>query len=144
MNSTPRLRFSMYDEDDESKWLTSNVTEEARTDELPQTITKEELIKQLANEIFESQVVYLFGSTKEQEMDAALREASAVIEEESNFVLVSEAATPNVLILADKVAELNALSPNRLWYRQQFIESAYDLKRLLRTKKLYDADASEN
>lgn len=96
---------------------------------------KQSRIVQRTREIFQSQIKFLFGSSAKEELRAALREATAIENCECYDDIAKEAATENVLQLAEDVRELHKNSPYRDYYVNGFLRAAYDMKRMFRLQE---------
>ena len=125
---------------DETGWVKKHPEErmpEKPTDESRQ-LTTEEQIRMNAEEIVRSQsrLPYLFGASLEEELDAAMREATveANVRGTTPGEIAEAAATRSALALADKVAEFHQ-GDNALYFRHEFLLVAYQLKCLLRCKE---------
>lgn len=96
---------------------------------------KQSRILQRTREIFQSQIKFLFDSSAKEELRAALREATAIENCECYSDIAKEAATENVLQLAEDVRELHKNSPYRDYYVNEFLRAAYDMKRMFRLQE---------
>ena len=80
------------------------------------------------NDIFRSQKHYLYGSTAEEELKAAAREATVVEEGCTRDDLANAAATKEVMDMVKVLEEIHADSSMKDEIIGNFIKDAYSLK----------------
>lgn len=110
----------------------------ALADDRHDTTSERSRIERRARNIFCSQTTHLFGADDKEELQAALREATAIEKGATLGEIAEESATDKVQQLAANVRALHENSPDREYYVHQFIRAAYDMKCMFRSAEWRD------
>ena len=109
----------------------------ALTDDVDDDNRRLKIVRRTRN-IFCSQKTYLFGADDKEELEAALREATAIENGATRGEIAEKAATEKVLQLAAKIRTLNENSPDTEYCVHQFLRAAYEMKCMFRSAEWRD------